>query len=84
MRQRTCYICGQPTAHGIRLPGVLSSIPANKRGSLAFCTIHESEAFQRRDGPTRQPRDETAPPQPAKAAAVSQRLPESSQRGLFD
>jgi hypothetical protein len=44
-----CFHCGAETPHAIRLPGIYSRLPAEKRGRMGFCLEHETDAFARRD-----------------------------------
>lgn len=46
-----CFVedCENNAPYGLRLPGILSALPQDKRGSLRFCLDHSDEANDRRD-----------------------------------
>ena len=45
MPDRTCQICGKsPASFGLRRPGLLSSLPKDKRGTLWTCADPECRA----------------------------------------
>lgn len=44
-----CFSCGIETPLAIRLPGLYSKLPSDKRGRLPYCRDHEADAVARRD-----------------------------------
>ena len=47
-----CFSCGAETPLALRLPGLWSELPPDKRGRLPYCKAHEADAFARRDAAT--------------------------------